>query len=594
MGAAGCGKTTVGRALADRLGAEFVEGDDLHSPANVEKMASGEPLTDADRRPWLAAIGDRLAEHRSVVVSCSALKRAYRDQLREAEGVRFVFLDLAPELASQRIERRRGHYAGVGLVESQFATLERPAHDETDVTTVMVGADDAGAVVLRRTIEGLAGATASPIGPTHADGDPSRAITRDELRTAVVKIVETAAPAGGARVLLVPPDHTRLHSRAGEITAIVFEHLTDSGRDVWVLPATGTHVAMGAEDLNRMFGAGIPHERVLAHDYRNGVVPIGEVDPAALGLGGSDDSPVAVDVSGHLLQGWDLVISIGQVVPHEVAGMANFTKNLIVGLGGDAMIGRSHLLGAEVGIEQVIGEPDNPVRRLIDTAFDRYLADRIDVLWLLTVMESTSTGVVQRGVFAGSGRSTETGGAAFRAAADLAARCAITTVEEPFERVVCWMDPAEFSTTWLANKAIYRCRRAMATGGELMILAPGVAGFGEDPTIDQLIRRHGYRGTQATLDALGRDPDLAANPAAAAHLIQGSSEGRFAVVYCTDPDAGGLTPTEVERVGFDWLPLDAELARLGVNEATVAGDHLDADRRPFHYLDHPALGLWTA
>jgi nickel-dependent lactate racemase len=395
-------------------------------------------------------------------------------------------------------------------------------------------------------------------------------------------------------VLLVPPDHTRLHSRAGEITATLHEYLTGAGAQVRVLPATGTHVAMGADDVLRMFGPGVPYDRVLHHDFRNGVVPVGQVEPPDDGVPGADRSPVPVDVSEHLLGDWDLVISTGQVVPHEVAGMANFTKNLIVGLGGEAMIGRSHLLGAQVGIETVIGERDNPVRRLVDAAFDRCLAHRVDVLWLLTVMESTEDGVVQRGLFAGTGRSTESGGAAFVAAADLAARCNITTIDPPFERVACRLDPAEFHSTWLGNKAVYRCRRAMAAGGELIILAPGVSGFGEDPTIDRLIRRHGYRGTDATLDAVAGDPELGANPAAAAHLIQGSSEGGFTVVYCTDPDAGGLSRAEVEGVGFAWRPLAAELAHLGIDEGTVAGDHVDADDRGFHYLDHPALGLWIA
>ncbi|MFA9565760.1 MAG: gluconokinase, GntK/IdnK-type [Acidimicrobiales bacterium] len=598
MGVAGCGKTTTGRRLAERMGAEFVEGDGLHPPTNVDKMASGVALTDADRRPWLAAVQRRLTEHGSVVVSCSALKRSYRDQLREAGGVRFVFLDVSPELAVERTGRRRGHYAGPGLVESQFAVLERPAPDEDDVVTLAVGPGDDAALVLARTSAVLAKGIGGSVAPLYADGGPTRSVTGAELRDAVVGIIDAAAPTGLDRVLLVPPDHTRLHSRAGEITAILHGHLSGAGSDVWVLPATGTHTAMGAGDLDRMFGGGIPHDRILDHDYRDGVERVGAVEldrePGDDGDNGHGSAPVPVDVSGHLLEGWDLVISIGQVVPHEVAGMANFTKNLMVGLGGDAIIGRTHLLGAQVGIEAVIGERDNPVRRLIDTAFDQCLADRVDVLWLLTVMESTEDGVVQRGLFAGEGRSTESGGAAFRAAADLATRCTITTVDEPFERVACRLDPAEFRTTWLANKAVYRCRRAMATGGELVILAPGVVGFGEDPAIDELIRRHGYSGTQHTLDALAEDPELAANPAAAAHLIQGSSEGRFRIVYCTDPEAGGLTQAEVEGVGFAWRPLAAELAQLGVDDTTSAGDRLDGDGRPFHYLEHPALGLWTA
>ena len=309
---------------------------------------------------------------------------------------------------------------------------------------------------------------------------------------------------------------------------------------------------------------------------------------------GHEGAPVPIDVSSHLLDGWDLVISIGQVVPHEVAGMANFTKNLMVGLGGDAMIGRSHLLGAQVGIESVIGESDNPVRRFIDTAFDQCLADRIDVLWLLTVMESTNDGVVQRGLFAGIGRSIESGGAAFRAAAELAADCAITTVDQPFERVVCRMDPAEFHTTWLANKAIYRCRRAMATGGELVILAPGVAGFGEDPEIDQLIRRHGYRGTRPTLDALAGDPRAAGQSRCGGPPHPGQLRGPIPRGVLHRPgrgrvDAGRSRGGRLRLASAgrrSWLTSAWTRARWRATTPTSTA-------APFHYLDHPALGLWT-
>jgi len=203
-------------------------------------------------------------------------------------------------------------------------------------------------------------------------------------------------------------------------------------------------------------------------------------------------------------------------------------------------------------------------------------------MWILTVMESTADEVVQRGLFVGQGRSDESGGAAFRAATELAAACNIHLVDEPLTRVVCWLDPAEFHSTWLGNKAIYRTRMAMADGGELVVLAPGVSRFGEDPHVDALIRRHGYRGTAATSDALGADPELAASLGAAAHLVHGSSEGRFDIVYCTDPASGGLTRDEIESVGFRWRPLAPELARL------------ERDRGASTFIDKPALGLWAS
>ena len=133
MGVAASGKTTLARALSTVLRAEYLEADDLHPAANVEKMASGIPLTDEDRWPWLAAIRDALARSDRVVVTCSALKRSYRDLLREAGSVRFVYLHIERELAEARIAGRSGHFMTARMIESQFATLEVPTPDETDV-----------------------------------------------------------------------------------------------------------------------------------------------------------------------------------------------------------------------------------------------------------------------------------------------------------------------------------------------------------------------------------------------------------------------------------------------------------------------------
>lgn len=129
MGVSGSGKTTVGSALAAALGRRFVDADDLHPPANVEKMAAGVPLTDDDRRPWLDAVGAVLAEG-GVVVACSALRRAYRDRLRAAApGLRLVFLHGTRELLAERMGHR-DHFMPVTLLDSQLATLEEPGPDE--------------------------------------------------------------------------------------------------------------------------------------------------------------------------------------------------------------------------------------------------------------------------------------------------------------------------------------------------------------------------------------------------------------------------------------------------------------------------------
>jgi hypothetical protein len=352
---------------------------------------------------------------------------------------------------------------------------------------------------------------------------------------------------------------------------------------------------MTPNDAALLFGNRVPFGSILRHRWREGLVRLGEISAEEVSAlsGGRLAGPIPVEVSELLLADWDLVVSVGQVVPHEVIGMANFTKNLVIGLGGASTINRSHFLGAVCDMETIMGRVYSPVRDVIDAAFDRFLAGRISVLWFLTVVEDTPEGVVHRGLFVGRGGSGESGGAAYRGAADLSARCNITVVPEALPRITCWLDPDEFTTTWLANKAVYRTRMAIADGGELIVLAPGVSGMGEDPAIDALIHRHGYRGTPATLNAIERDPELSDNLGAAAHLIHGSSEGRFRIVYCTDPAAGGLPRDAIESVGYEWRPLRGELDRLGVGADTATGPKVDRDGRPFAHIASPALGLWA-
>ena len=432
--------------------------------------------------------------------------------------------------------------------------------------------------------------------PRYRVGDVARSISPDELRGLVHEIATTEVIAMGARrVLLVPPDGTRRQSRAGAITGFLFEDLTGAGCDVGVLPALGTHSAMEEAAATQVFGSRVPFDRILRHRCREGVVRLGEIGASEVtaASAGRISDPIPVDIDELVLESWDLVVSIGQVVPHEVTGMANYSKNLVIGLGGVATINRTHFLGAVCGMETIMGRVLNPVRGVVDAAFDRFVAPRVPVLWILTVVQDGPAGIEHRGLFVGHGRSDASGGAAFRAAANLALRCNVEVLEQPLRRVTCWIDPGEFGTTWLANKAIYRSRMALADGAELIVLAPGVRRFGEDATMDTLIRRHGYRGTPAILAAVRSDPQLADNLGAAAHLIHGSSEGRFRVVYCTNPATGGLTRDEVESVGYAWRDLPTELAHLGVTDRTPTGRRLDRDGAPFDHIANPALGLWT-
>jgi hypothetical protein len=260
----------------------------------------------------------------------------------------------------------------------------------------------------------------------------------------------------------------------------------------------------------------------------------------------------------------------------------------LVGLGGRETIHRTHFAGAVYGIEGTLGRTDTPVRRLIDLAFDRFLEPLCRTLFVLTVVEAAGESGILRGVFVGEGGTLSSGGAAFAAAAALAIEVNVTAVPEPFEVCVAWMNPVEFHSTWLANKAIYRTRLAMADGGELIVVAPGVERFGEDEAIDALIRRHGYRGRDAVLHAMTEDPELAGNLAAAAHLIHGSTDGRFTVRYCPGP---GLTREDVEAVGFGYVSPDEVRARFGSVE-TAAGPSFDADGRGFVAIPNAGLGLW--
>jgi carbohydrate kinase (thermoresistant glucokinase family) len=594
MGVAGSGKSAIGAALAERRHARLIGGDDFHPASNIEKMVSGTPLTQDDHWPWLAALRHAMRNEHQVVVTCSPLKRIHRDALRRAGNVRFVYLVVDPRDARQRLASRSVNFMAPEMVESPFEALEPPGEDETDVTTVRSTGE---IITVLDEIESVLATL--PVGtstaPLRSEGNDRREFSVEELRRMVGEIVATELVAA-KRVLLVPPDSSRLHSRAGVITGLLYQELTAGGAEVAVLPALGTHSAVTADEAELLFDRRVPFERIRQHKWRDGVTRLGEISAAEVAaLSGSRMSgPIPVEVDNLLLSGWNVVVSVGQVVPHEVIGMANYSKNLIIGLGGASTINRSHFLSAICGMENVIGRADNPVRDLVDAAFDRFLAPRVSVLWILTVVQDTAAGTVHRGFFVGRGRSGESGGAAYRAAADLAARCNIDVLPQPLCRVACWLNPDEFKTTWTANKAIYRTRMAMADDGELIVLAPAVSRFGEDAFVDALIRRHGYRGTSAAFDAIPRDPELAKDLGVAAHLVSGSSEGRFRIVYCTDPAAGGLTREEVEGVGYEWRSLPVELSHLGVTSKSATGLRRDRSGTPFYYIANPALGLWTA
>jgi nickel-dependent lactate racemase len=382
------------------------------------------------------------------------------------------------------------------------------------------------------------------------------------------------------RVLIVPPDYSRIHSRAGDLTRYAWQHYSDGVRAI--LPALGTHAPMQPEQISRMFGE-IPQQLFRIHNWRTDVETLGEVPAEFIHEQSEGKLNYAwpAQVNRLVTQGgFDLILSIGQVVPHEVIGMANYNKNILVGTGGRESINRSHYLGAVYGMERIMGRADNPVRNVLNCAADRFLR-HLPIVYVLTVIGRAESGLAVRGLFIGDDAEC------FHRAAELSLKVNFEILDAPIQKAVVYLDPHEFHSTWLGNKAIYRTRMAMADGAELIILAPSVSKFGEDPEIDTLIRKYGYRGTPATLAAVNANAELAGDLSAAAHLIHGSSEGRFTIRWCP----GHLTKEEVEGVGFEYGDLGSMLARynpekLGHGYNVIGGEEI-------FFVPNPGLGLWA-
>ena len=383
------------------------------------------------------------------------------------------------------------------------------------------------------------------------------------------------------RVLAVPPDQSRLHSRAGELTRYAWEYYGDRLRAV--LPALGTHTAMQPEQIARMFGT-MPQELFLVHNWRTDVETLGEVPAEFINEQSEHKLNFAWPAQVNRLiarGGFDLILSIGQVVPHEVIGMANYNKNILVGTGGRDGINRSHYLGAVYGMERIMGRAENPVRNVLNYASDHFLR-HLPIVYVLTVVGRMSDGrLALRGLFVGDDVEC------FYRAADLSLRVNFEMLDTPIQKAVVYLDPHEFHSTWLGNKAVYRTRMALADGAELVILAPGVKEFGEDKTIDTLIRKYGYRGTPATLEAVSANADLASDLSAAAHLIHGSSEQRFTIRWCP----GKLSKEEVESVGFEYGDLKSIVRRYDPQKLHHGYNRIDGEE--VFFIANPGLGLWA-
>jgi nickel-dependent lactate racemase len=412
-----------------------------------------------------------------------------------------------------------------------------------------------------------------------ATGGVEADLSLDQLRSL---LLESLAKLGQRnRVLVVPPDQSRVHSRAGDLTCYAWEYF--GGRLQAVLPALGTHAAMQPEQITRMFGA-IPQSLFRVHNWRTDVETLGEVPAEFIHEQSEGKLNYAwpAQVNRLVVHGsFDLILSIGQVVPHEVIGMANYNKNILVGTGGPESINRSHYLGAVYGMERIMGRADNPVRNVLNYAADRFLGN-LPIVYVLTVVGRVADGrLAVRGLFIGDDAEC------FYRAAELSVKVNFEILDTPIRKAVVYLDPHEFHSTWLGNKAVYRTRMALADGAELIILAPGVKKFGEDLAIDALIRKYGYRGTPATLAAVAANADLADNLSAAAHLIHGSSEGRFTIRWCP----GKLSKEEVESVGFEYGDLKTMLGRYDPQNLHHGYNSVDGEE--IFFVPNPGLGLWA-
>lgn len=413
----------------------------------------------------------------------------------------------------------------------------------------------------------------------YAVGNTDTDLTPQQLNDLLVEGLAKLGPR--SKVLAVPPDQTREHSRAGELTRYAWKHYGDKLKAV--LPALGTHTAMRPEQISHMYGD-IPQDLFRVHNWRTDVETVGEVPAEFIREQSEGKLSYAwpAQVNKIIAQGdFDLILSIGQVVPHEVIGMANYTKNILVGTGGREGINRSHYLGAVYGMERIMGRALNPVRNVINSAADRFL-HHLPIVYVHTVVgRGANNTLAVRGLFIGDDVEC------FTLASELSLAVNFEMLDEPIKKAVVYLDPSEFHSTWLGNKAIYRTRMALADGAELIILAPGVKEFGEDKTIDALIRKYGYFGTPATLKAVEANPDLANDLSAAAHLIHGSSEGRFKITWCP----GHLTKKEIESAGFEYGDLATMLkcydpAKLSHGQNKVDGEEI-------FFIANPGLGLWA-
>jgi len=384
------------------------------------------------------------------------------------------------------------------------------------------------------------------------------------------------------KVLLLPPDMTRAHSGAGWITEEFYKIFAETS-DVHLIPTLGQHVPHTPEQNNWMFGS-VPEANIHVHDWRDGSKRIGEVSAAFVKeiSKGKADWEIPISLNKMLLDvKWDIIINIGHIVPHEVLGFANHNKNYFIGLGGKDTICASHIMAACCGIENNLGQLITPLRACYNEAEDQYLADLPDFYFQVVMAYDDAGKLAHTGVYVGDDLETYLMGARTSREQNI-------TIVPPLKKVVAVMQEDEFHSTWVANKAVYRTRKAMADGGELLIIAPGLRRFGEQEDVDQLIRKYGYCGTEKVMRLWKTESVLQDLTHGTAHLIHGSSEGRFNITYAP----GYLAKQEMESVGFGYADLAETLKRYDPAKMKN-GFNTMPDGEEVYFISTPSAGLWT-
>jgi len=408
-------------------------------------------------------------------------------------------------------------------------------------------------------------------------------ISAEEIEDQVDILIEKCELNNVKKILIIPPDFTRCYSMAGDITQVLYQKLSPTFH-VDIMPALGTHMKMEEEELDKMFGTQIPREAFIVHDWTKdtislGMIPKEFVSEISQGLFSED---IEVEVNKRLVSGeYGLILSVGQVVPHEVVGMANYSKNIFVGCGGRQMINKSHMLSAVCGMEKAMGVQDTPARLVFDYAQEHYIAD-LPLIYIQTVTTMNNNMPELDGLYIGNMRSV------FEQAVKLSQKLNITYVDKPVKKVIAYLDEHELKTTWVGNKGIYRTSKIVADGGELIILAPGVRGFGENEEVNCAIRKYGYRGRDYVLNLYNNVPEIKDNMMVAAHLIQGSSNDRYKITYATQY----LTKEEIEGVGFNYMPLH-DAYKLYDPEKLKDGYNTLENGEEIYFVRTPAMGLWT-